>query len=86
MKNVPKKIAFLYIIKMLKEGSSRTNPLNYTRIANALNSMGIDYDRKTVSRDIKMLSETNLIAIKRIRGGGCYYDKDADAFFKETKI
>lgn len=85
MKKLPKKIVFLYIIKILKEGSSKEKPLNYSNIAKGLNNLGIRYDRKTVSRDIDMLCNTNIIAIEKIRGG-CYYNSEKDTFFNSMDV
>ena len=82
MNKIPKKIVFLYIIKLLKEGSSKENPFNYSNIAKALNNFGIKYDRKTVSRDIDMLSRTGIVAIEKVRGG-CYYNIEEDTFFSK---
>ena len=73
MNKIPKKIAFLYIIKLLKEGSSKENPFNYSNIAKALNNFGIKYDRKTVSRDIDMLSRTGIYAGSGWNKDNVYY-------------
>lgn len=80
MERIPKKVVFLHIIKIIKDNSSIEKPLNYTNIAKGLEKLGIKYDRKTVSRDIDMLSKTRIIAIEKVRGG-CYYNKEKDTFF-----
>lgn len=79
-KKLPKKIVFLYIIKLLYSGSSKEKPMKYVNIARALNNLGINYDRKTVSRDVNALINSNVVSIEKVRGG-CYYDKEKDTFF-----
>jgi hypothetical protein len=73
MKKIAKKTIILYVLKMLKEGSSEKQPITRTNIANVLNSMDIECDRKTVGRNVDYLIEFGYPIVK-IKGGGCYFD------------
>ncbi|MFA6935858.1 MAG: hypothetical protein WCQ75_00785 [Bacilli bacterium] len=52
---IAKKTIILYVLKMLKEGSSLERPLTNSTIAKVINSLGLSCDRKTVGRNIGYL-------------------------------
>lgn len=74
-KQIAKKTIILYVLMMLQKGSSPEHPITQTNIANVINSMGIPCDRKTVGRNIDYLIDFGY-KIKKIKGGGCYIEKD----------
>lgn len=68
-----KKSTILYTAKILREGSDRLHPVTQATIVRTLALLGIQCDRKTVSRDIDCLIEFGYNIVK-LRGGGCYYN------------
>ena len=44
--NIAKKSFILYVLKMLKQGSSRDRPITFTNMTKVMNSMGISCTRK----------------------------------------
>lgn len=70
MKN-RKKLTILYVLKILKDGSNKDNPISQSVITRAINLIGIKCDRKTISRDIDCLIEYGYDIVK-LSGGGCY--------------
>lgn len=53
--HIAKKTFILYILKMLKQGSSSDRPISFTNMTKVLNSMGISCTRKTVGRNVDYL-------------------------------
>lgn len=74
MKN--KKITILYVLKILRDGSDKEHPISQALITRTINLMGIQCDRKTISRDIDCLIQYGY-DIKKFKGGGCYLQNDA---------
>lgn len=72
-KPIAKKTIILYVLKMLKEGSSKNKPITLTNMAKVLNSMDIPCDRKTIGRNVDYLIEFGYPIVKIARGG-CYYE------------
>jgi len=56
-KKTAKKIIILYVLKMLQEVSSENQPLTQIAMCKTLNHIGVNCDRKTISRNIKYLKE-----------------------------
>ena len=81
-KNIAKKTIILYILKILYKGSSKERPVTQIQIVHVLHSLGLECDRRTVSRNVQYLIDFGLPVI-RIKGkrGGYYYDKLNDNFF-----
>ncbi len=79
-KHIAKKTIILYVLKMLKQASSKEKPLSYISMARVLNSLNVPCDRKTISRNVDYLIEFGYPII-RVKGVGCYMDKP-----KETTI
>ena len=73
MNKVNKKITILYVLKILKDGSNKDNPISQTVITRTINLLGIKCDRKTVARDIDCLIDFGYTIVKN-KGGGCYLD------------
>ena len=74
-KKIAKKTIILYVLKMLKEGSSKNKPITITNMTHVLNSMGIPCERRTIGRNVDYIIEFGEPIIK-IKGGGCYYDHE----------
>ena len=74
-KQIAKKTIILYVLKMLKEGSSKEKPITITSMTKVLNSLGISCERRTVGRNVDYIIEFGEPVVK-IKGGGCYYDHD----------
>ncbi len=74
-KDIAKKTIILYVLKMLQEASSAEKPITQTSMAKVLNSMGIPCERRTIGRNIDYLIEFGY-PIKKIKGGGCYFEKE----------
>ena len=72
-KKIAKKTLILYVLKMLKEGSSKEKPISILSMTKVLNSLGIPCERRTVSRNVDYIIEFGEPIVK-IKGGGCYYD------------
>lgn len=68
------KTIILYILKMLKEGSSQDHPITQQTITKALHLLGYKCTRKTVASNIDALIEFGYKIVK-IPGGGCYLNK-----------
>ncbi len=66
-----KKSTVLYVLELLKKGSSKKKPIAQTVIARAINLKGIKCDRKTIARDIDCLIEFGYDIVK-VKGIGCY--------------
>lgn len=73
MKSQKKKLTILYVLKILKEGTNKDHPISQSVITKTINLMGIECDRKTISRDIDCLIAYGYDIVK-IRGGGCYFN------------
>lgn len=73
VKSKNKKVTILYVLKILKDGTNKDNPISQLVITKTLNLMGIKCDRKTVSRDIDCLISFGYDIVK-INGGGCYFN------------
>lgn len=56
-KTIAKKTIILYVLKLLKNGSSKDKPLRCSSMAKVLNSIGVACDRKTIGRNINYLIE-----------------------------
>ncbi len=81
-KNIAKKTIILYILKLLYKGTSFEKPLNQKQIANVLNGIGVECDRRTIGRNIAYLVEFGLPIIhKKGARGGYYYLREKDNFF-----
>lgn len=65
------KTIILYILKMLKEGSSQDFPITQQTITKALHLLGFKCTRKTVASNIDALIEFGYKIVK-IPGGGYY--------------
>ena len=74
-KEIAKKTIILYVLEMLEKGSSKEKPITITNMTKVLNSLGIPCDRRTIGRNVDYLIEFGK-PIKKIKGGGCYYDKE----------
>ena len=74
-KQIAKKTIILYVLKMLKEGSSKEKPITITSVTKVLNSMGIPCERRTIGRNVDYIIEFGEPVVK-IKGGGCYYDHE----------
>ena len=61
--------------KMLKYGSSKSNPITQSVITRSINMLGFPCDRKTVARDIDCLIKFGYKIVKN-KGGGCYMIND----------
>ena len=72
--HIAKKTFILYILKMLKQGSSSDRPISFTNMTKVLNSMGISCTRKTVGRNVDYLIEFGY-PITRLARGRCYYEQ-----------
>lgn len=68
-----KKITILYVLKILKEGSNENHPISQAVITKTINLLGINCERKTISRDIDCLIRFGY-DIKKKKGGGCYFN------------
>lgn len=67
-KTIAKKTIILYVLKMLKEGSSKDKPLTASVMAKTLNSLGIPCDRKTIGRNIGYLIDFGYVIDKSSKG------------------
>ena len=74
-KKIAKKTIILYVLKMLKEGSSKEKPITITAMTHVLNSMGVECERRTIGRNVDYIIEFGEPVVK-IKGGGCYYDHE----------
>ena len=72
-----KRLIILYILDLLEQGTSELNPFSITRITNALNKMGVDCERRTVSRNINYLIAYGKPIVK-LKNGKVYYDKNKE--------
>ena len=82
MEKSKKKQIIVYILRVLYNYTSSEYPVSQTSIANYLNDIGIQCDRKTVGRNLNYLIECGLpIKRKGSKSGGYYYDFENDAFF-----
>lgn len=69
-----KRLIILYILDLLEQGTSATNPFSITHIANALNKFGVVCERRTVSRNVNYLIAYGKPIVK-LKNGKVYYDK-----------
>ena len=74
-KEIAKKTIILYVLDMLEKASSKEKPITITSMAKVINSLGVPCDRRTVGRNVDYLIEYGKPIVK-IKGGGCYYDKE----------
>lgn len=74
-KEIAKKTIILYVLDMLEKVSSKEKPITITSMAKVINSLGVPCDRRTVGRNVDYLIEYGKPIVK-IKGGGCYYDKE----------
>lgn len=74
-KEIAKKTIILYVLDMLEKASLKEKPITITSMAKVINSLGVPCDRRTVGRNVDYLIEYGK-PIKKIKGGGCYYDKE----------
>ena len=72
-----KRLIILYILDLLEQGTSELNPFSITRITNALNKMGVDCERRTVSRNVNYLIAYGKPIVK-LKNGKVYYDKNKE--------
>ena len=75
-KEIAKKTIILYVLDMLEKASSKEKPITITSMAKVINSLGVPCDRRTVGRNVDYLIEYGKPIVK-IKGGGCYYDKES---------
>ncbi len=75
-KEIAKKTIILYVLDMLEKVSSKEKPITITSMAKVINSLGVPCDRRTVGRNVDYLIEYGKPIVK-IKGGGCYYDKES---------
>ena len=75
-----KRLIILYISDLLEQGTSITKPFSITRITNALNKLGVECERRTVSRNVNYLIAYGKPIVK-LKNGKVYYDKT-----KENKL
>lgn len=73
IKSKNKKITILYVLKILKDGSDKDHPISQAVITRTINMLGIECDRKTISRDIDCLIKFGY-DIRKKCGGGCYFN------------
>lgn len=73
-KKIAKKTIILYVLDMLEKGSSLEKPITITSMTRVLNSMGIECERRTISRNVDYLIEYGKPIVK-LKGGGCYWKK-----------
>ena len=71
---VNKRLIILYILDLLEQGTSITKPFSITRITNALNNLGVQCERRTVSRNVNYLIAYGKPIVK-LKNGKVYYDK-----------
>lgn len=69
-----KRLIILYILDLLEQGTSVTKPFSITRITNALNKLGVQCERRTVSRNVNYLIAYGKPVVK-LKSGKIYYDK-----------
>ena len=69
-----KRLIILYILDLLEQGTSLTKPFSITRITNALNKLGVQCERRTVSRNVNYLIAYGKPVVK-LKSGKIYYDK-----------
>ena len=69
-----KRLIILYILDLLEQGTSVTKPFSITRITNALNNLGVQCERRTVSRNVNYLILYGKPIVK-LKNGKVYYDK-----------
>lgn len=75
-KIIAKKLIILYILKAL-EDFPPCMPLSYTTVTKVLNGIGVQCDRKTVSRNIGYLIEFG-VPIKKLGNGIFYFRNDTE--------
>ena len=73
-KQIAKKTLILYVLKTLESYPEENKPITYTNMAKILNSIGIQYDKKTIGRNVNYLIEFGGPIVK-VKNGGCYLDK-----------
>ena len=69
-----KRLIILYILDLLEQGTSITRPFSITRITSALNKLGVECERRTVSRNVNYLIAYGKPIVK-LKNGKVYYDK-----------
>ena len=69
-----KRLIILYILDLLEKGTSETRPFSVTHITKALNNLGVQCERRTVSRNIDYLIAYGK-PIKKLKNGRVYYEK-----------
>ena len=73
-KPINRKKTIIYVLKMLRKGSSKDHPISQLTIANVVSMLlGFTCDRKTVARDIDCLIECGYDIVK-LPGIGVYYN------------
>lgn len=81
-KTIAKKTIILYVLKLLYKGSSCENPVSPIQITHVLNSLGVDCNYRTVTRNIQYLIDFGLPIVKmKGKKNGYYYLKERDNFF-----
>ena len=81
------KIKLLVLYDLLKEDTDEMNPLTTDEICLRLEEMGIVCDRRTLSKDIDLLNETNHeVLSKRIGHAKAYYVPELKFSMPELKI
>ena len=69
-----KRLIILYLLDLLEKGTSATNPFSITKITDALNKLGVECERRTVSRNVGYLIAYGKPIVK-LKNGKVYYDK-----------
>ena len=69
-----KRLIILYLLDLLEKGTSATNPFSITKITDALNKLGVQCERRTVSRNVGYLIAYGKPIVK-LKNGKVYYDK-----------
>lgn len=75
-----KRLIILYILDLLEQGSSESMPFSITRIAAALNKIGVKCERRTVSRNVNYLIAYGKPIVK-LKNGKVYYDKHKEKMY-----
>ena len=83
-RSIAKKTIILYVLDMLEKGSSKEKSITITNMTRVLNSMGIPCERRTIGRNVDYLIEYGKPIVK-IRGGGCYWDKQKIKYIYDIK-
>lgn len=77
-KNVNQKLKVFYLRKILLENTDKNHYMTMSEILDALNSMGIKAERKSIYNDIDLLRDMGLEIVNHKRLGYAVVKKDFD--------